>query len=108
MTKYIIAAIVLTLIAVLGWKIFGETKKPQNAKSLKSIYGYSFTSIDGKKISLSEFRGKIILFVNVASKCGFTPQYEDLEKLYETYKDNIVVLGFPANDFMKQEPGTNE
>jgi len=108
MTKYIIAAIVLTLIAVLGWKIFGETKKPQNAKSLKSIYGYSFTSIDGKKISLSEFRDKMILFVNVASKCGFTPQYEDLEKLYEAYKDKIVVLGFPANDFMKQEPGTNE
>ncbi len=108
MTKYIIVVIGLTLIAVLGWKIFGETKKPQNAKSLKSIYEYSFTSIDGKKISLSEFRGKKILIVNVASKCGFTPQYEDLEKLHEAYKDKIVVIGFPANDFMNQEPGSNE
>lgn len=108
MTKYIIAAVALTLAAVLAWKFFSQTKKPQNAKSLKSLYEYEFTSIDGKKTVLSEFRGKKILFVNVASKCGFTTQYEGLEKLYDTYKDQIVVIGFPANDFKNQEPGTNE
>jgi len=108
MTKYMIAAAVLTLAVVLVWKLFSETKKPKNAKSLKSIYEYSFTSIDGKKTALSDFRGRKILFVNVASKCGFTPQYESLEELYEKYKDELVVIGFPANDFKNQEPGTNE
>jgi len=108
MLKYIITIIILALIAVLGWKLFSETKRPKDAKSRKSIYELSFTSIDGKKVSLSEFRGKKILFVNVASKCGFTPQYEELEKLYEEYKDKITVIGFPANDFMNQEPGSNE
>jgi glutathione peroxidase len=108
MMKYIIAVGIIMLIIFLGWKFLSETKKLQNAKSVKSIFEYSFTSIDGKRTSLTEFRGKKMLFVNVASKCGFTSQYEDLEKLYERYKDQIVVIGFPANDFKNQEPGTNE
>ncbi|AFQ42696.1 glutathione peroxidase [Desulfosporosinus meridiei] len=73
-----------------------------------SIYDYSFQSIEGKTVSLSDFQGKVMLIVNTASKCGFTPQYEGLEKLYEAYKDQgLVVIGFPCNQFAEQEPGTN-
>lgn len=68
----------------------------------------SIKSIDGKDVDFSQFKGKKVLIVNVASECGYTPQYEDLEKLYETYGDKLVVLGFPANNFGAQEPGTNE
>ena len=72
----------------------------------QSIYDISINSIDNKPVNLSDFKGKKILFVNVASECGFTPQYEDLEKLYETYKDKLVVIGVPCNQFGGQEPGT--
>jgi glutathione peroxidase len=65
-------------------------------------------SIDGKEFDYSSLKGKKVLVVNVASECGYTPQYEDLQKLYETYGDKIVVLGFPANNFGGQEPGGNE
>lgn len=75
----------------------------------KSFYDFTVKTIDGKDFNLSELKGKKVLVVNVASKCGFTPQYADLEKLYETYKgDGFVVIGFPANNFLWQEPGTNE
>lgn len=75
----------------------------------KNFFSFTVTSIDGEKVSLSEFEGKKVLVVNVASKCGLTPQYEDLEALYEKYKDqNFVVIGFPANNFMGQEPGTDQ
>jgi glutathione peroxidase len=75
----------------------------------KNIYDYSFTMLDGSKtVKLSDFKGKKILFVNTASECGYTPQYENLEKVYEKYKDKLVIIGFPTNDFGKQEPGTNE
>jgi glutathione peroxidase len=74
-----------------------------------SIYDFTLPSIDGKPAPLASFRGKVILMVNVASRCGFTPQYSALEALYEKYKDNgFVILGFPANNFGGQEPGTNE
>ncbi len=73
-----------------------------------SIYDYSFTSMDGKKIELSSFKGKKILIVNTASKCGFTKQYKDLQKLHEQYGDKLVIIGFPANNFGSQEPGSNE
>ena len=64
--------------------------------------------IDGKQVNLSDFQGKVVLVVNVASRCGFTPQYEGLQKLYLKFKDRgFVILGFPANNFMSQEPGTN-
>jgi glutathione peroxidase len=74
-----------------------------------SIYGFTLPSIDGKPTPLSDFRGKVVLMVNVASQCGYTPQYSALEALYEKYKDQgFVIAGFPANNFGAQEPGTNE
>jgi glutathione peroxidase len=74
---------------------------------MKSVYDFTMKDIDGKEVSLSDFKGKVLLIVNVASKCGFTGQYAGLEKLFTTYADRgLVVLGFPANNFMGQEPGT--
>ncbi len=74
----------------------------------KSIYEFKVTGLDGKVIDFSAFKDKKILIVNTASKCGFTPQYETLEKLYEQYKDKLVIIGFPANNFLFQEPGSND
>jgi glutathione peroxidase len=74
-----------------------------------SIYDIPVNKITGEEASLAEFKGKVLLVVNVASKCGLTPQYEGLEKLYEQFKgQGLVIAGFPANDFKAQEPGTNE
>lgn len=70
-----------------------------------NLYDIKIDSLQGKPIILSDFKNKYILFVNVASKCGFTPQYKDLETLSATYKDNLVVIGVPCNQFGKQEPG---
>ena len=73
-----------------------------------SFYDLKSKTIDGKDFDFSTLKGKKVLIVNTASKCGYTSQYEDLEKLYQTYKDkNFVIIGFPANNFMHQEPGTN-
>ncbi len=73
-----------------------------------TVYDFSLTGTDGKEVNLNMFKGKKILFVNVASKCGYTPQYEGLQKLYEQNKENLVIIGLPCNQFMNQEPGTNE
>ena len=70
-----------------------------------NIYNIKINSLQGKPIHFSDFKNKYLLFVNVASKCGFTPQYEDLEKLYQSYKERLVVVGVPCNQFGKQEPG---
>jgi glutathione peroxidase len=72
-----------------------------------SVYDFKVQGLDGNTIDLSKYKGKKILIVNTASKCGFTPQYADLEKLYEKYKDKLVIIGFPANNFGQQEPGTS-
>lgn len=72
-----------------------------------SVYDFKLKTIEGKDFSLAKFKGKKILVVNTASKCGFTPQYKDLEQLAETYKDKLVIVGFPANNFGGQEPGTD-
>lgn len=78
------------------------------AQKAKSIHSFKVKALDGKTIDFSKFKGKKILIVNTASECGFTPQYEGLQKLYETYKDQLVIVGFPANNFGGQEPGSNE
>ena len=81
-----------------------------NAKDFQmNIYDLNVKDIDGQEISMSKYRGKVLLIVNVASKCGFTPQYEGLEKLYDEFKDKgFMVLGFPSNQFSQQEPGSNQ
>ncbi len=71
-----------------------------------SLYNIEINSISGEKINLADYKGKKILFVNVASECGFTPQYEGLQELYELYKDKLMVIGVPSNQFGRQEPGT--
>jgi glutathione peroxidase len=74
-----------------------------------TIHEFTLNSIDGQPTPLAQFKGKAMLIVNVASRCGFTPQYAGLEALYQKYKDKgLVVLGFPANNLLWQEPGTNE
>jgi glutathione peroxidase len=74
-----------------------------------SIYDFTMKSIDGQPVTLKDYNGKVVMLVNVASKCGFTPQYTGLEALYEKYKDRgFVIIGIPANNFAQQEPGTNE
>lgn len=72
-----------------------------------SVHDFTLTSIDGKEVALSSFKGKKLLIVNVASKCGYTRQYKDLQALYSKHGDKVVVLGFPANNFGGQEPGSN-
>lgn len=80
-----------------------------NLYSQNSIYDFAVKTIDGKPFNFSELKGKKIMIVNVASKCGYTPQYAKLESLYKKYKDkNFIVIGFPANNFLNQEPGTPE
>lgn len=89
---------------VLSILIFNNFK--QVSMQTSSIYDIKINSLNGEKIDLHKFKGKKILFVNVASECGFTPQYADLEKLYETYKNKLIVIGLPCNQFGGQEPGT--
>jgi glutathione peroxidase len=72
-----------------------------------SVYDFKLKTIEGKDFSLAKYKGKKILVVNTASKCGFTPQYKELEQLAETYKDKLVIVGFPANNFGGQEPGSD-
>jgi len=79
-----------------------------NIAPKKSFYELEAISLDGKKISFDQYKNKKILIVNVASKCGYTYQYEGLQKLQDIYQDKVIVLGFPANDFFNQESGSNE
>jgi len=100
--------LVSLLFGILSFNCFNSAEKPSAISSKKTIFEYSFRAIDGSDVHFSQFKGKKILIVNVASQCGFTPQYEDLEKLHRQYKDKLVIIGFPANNFMGQEPGSNE
>ena len=89
--------------------VIGAFGVAQGAEASKGPLDFTMTSIDGKPVELSTYKGKVVLFVNVASRCGLTPQYEALEAIYKKYQDQgFVVLGFPANEFGKQEPGTND
>src|ERR1700712_490200 len=92
-----ILAICACLIALVAFK----------KDDTKSIFQFKVESLDGGSIDFSKYKGKKILVVNTASKCGYTPQYEALEKVYEEYKDKLVIVGFPANNFGGQEPGTD-
>ena len=84
-----------------------ETKKED--KPVPSVLNFTMKSLSGDDVNLAQYQGKVILMVNTASKCGFTPQYKDLEALYKQYQDKgFVILGFPANNFKNQEPGTDQ
>jgi len=92
------------LMVFLSEKLtFAQAKK--NVQ--ESIYDFKVKSLEGQEIDFSKFKGKNILIVNTASHCGYTPQYADLEKLHEQYGDKVVIVGFPANNFLWQEPGDN-
>ena len=85
--------------------------RPENASTPtggKSFYDFKLTAIDGKPIDFNRYKGKKVLVVNIASQCGFTPQYAELEELYKKDKDKLEIIGFPANDFLAQEKGSNE
>ena len=93
---------------IMFFKSSKKTSSPiDNSTPLVSIFDISLNNINGLPVSLSNFKGQKMLIVNVASECGYTPQYNELQKLYERYSDKLVVLGFPSNDFGAQEPGTN-
>ena len=80
-----------------------------NAKYEKLAYDFAFSDLDGGSLSLADFKGKVIVVVNVASQCGFTSQYEDMQKIWKKYQaKDVIILGIPSNDFGQQEPGTNE
>ena len=88
--------------------LFANILSSMQAQKISSVHDFKVTSLDGETIDLSSFKGKKILIVNTASRCGYTRQYKDLEELHNKYKDKLVIIGFPANNFMSQEPGTNE
>ena len=99
----------ISIAAMFFMASFTLNKKFVDNSSLKakSIHAFKVQGLEGDIIDFSKFKGKKILVVNTASKCGFTPQYEQLEKLYKTYSEKLVIVGFPANNFGQQEPGTN-
>lgn len=96
-TKFIIMCFLFSIFSC-------AQNTPKEPKT--SLYDIKINSLAGEPINLADFKGKKILFVNTASECGFTPQYEDLQKLHETYKDKLVVIGLPCNQFGGQEPGS--
>ncbi len=89
---------------ILTMPLFGNAQNTES--NTKSLYDLNIISIEGKEIALSQFKGKKILFVNVASECGFTKQYKDLQALHEKYNEKLVIIGLPCNQFGGQEPGT--
>jgi glutathione peroxidase len=96
--------ITMGLAAFVSGMFTSARKEPVNG----TIYDFTMKSLEGKDISLSQYKGKYMLIVNTASKCGYTPQYTDLEKLHEQFGNKVAVLGFPANNFLWQEPGSND
>lgn len=106
----LVAAVIVTIASLSIVKAISLKSEPMAPESAyTSVYDFTMNDIDGKPVKLDAYKGKVVLLVNVASKCGFTPQYEGLQAVYSKYKDRgFVILGFPANNFMGQEPGTNE
>ncbi|MDR6458464.1 glutathione peroxidase [Chryseobacterium vietnamense] len=93
----------MVLMGIIGLSSFIKPDESRSPKPAKSIYDFKIESIDGGKIDFSEYKGKYILIVNTASKCGYTPQYKGLEELYKDYGDKLVVVGFPSDNFADQE-----
>ena len=112
MKTKLISGFALALVCAAMFAIANSSRANGTADSgekMNSIYDFTLKDIDRKEVNLGQYRGKVVLVVNVASRCGYTPQYEGLQKVYLKYKDRgFVILGFPANNFMAQEPGTDE
>jgi len=105
---FLLAVLVLLAPFALNKRLDAQVKRHQEAKNDMGIHQFILKTVDGRPMPLTQFKGKVVLLVNVASKCGFTKQYDDLQKLYETYKDKgLVIIGIPANNFGGQEPGSN-
>jgi glutathione peroxidase len=101
--------ILMSALSIFGLITMSFSNSVKEIKPpIKSIYDIKISSIENELIDLSQFKGKKILFVNVASKCGYTSQYAELQQLHETYNENLVIIGVPCNQFMGQEPGSNE
>ncbi len=99
----------ILIMALLSFLWGKEPKMDQEQIDNTTIYDFTMKSLEGEEIPLSQYEGKVVIIVNTASKCGLTPQYESLEKYYGENKERgVVILGFPANNFMKQEPGSDE
>ncbi len=96
----------LVVLMVLAFTPLAHRMTEKN--NTASFYDFTLKNIKGEVIHFSQFKGKKVLLVNVASQCGYTPQYADLQKLYETHQERLVILGFPANNFGGQEPGSHE
>ncbi len=97
------------LVVGIGFCASCSTAEDKGAPKVSSPLEFTLKNIKGEEVKLSTFKGKVVLFVNVASKCGLTPQYKELEALNKKYaKDGLVIIGIPANEFGEQEPGTNE
>jgi glutathione peroxidase len=106
--SFAVVPVALLLLSSVDSTSVAADKAAKKEKNVSGPLGYTVKSIDGKDVDLSQYKGKVVMVVNVASKCGNTPQYKDLEALYQRYKaDGFVVLGFPANEFGSQEPGSN-
>jgi glutathione peroxidase len=108
--KLTVMIYVLTMVMIFISLTAGTKKKEsKDEMATPAVYEFSMKTIDGKERSLSDYRGKVLMIVNVASFCGYTPQYSDLETLYERYKSKgFAIAAFPANNFGSQEPGTND
>jgi glutathione peroxidase len=107
--KYIAIALLTTIILFSDAKVSLSNNKINMAQDTINIINEKVRNIDGQEVSLSDYKGKVLMIVNVASFCGYTPQYEGLENIYKKYKDmGLEILAFPCNDFGAQEPGSNE
>lgn len=99
----------MSAFVMLAFFVLNCQSKGKDMNDSKSVYDFTVKNIDGKEINLSDYKGKVLLVVNTASECGFTPQYEGLEKLYKKFKDKgFEILAFPCNQFGGQEPGSKE
>lgn len=103
-----ISALILSCTVQANKNSTDKSMETTMVNTAKSIHDFKVDGLDGKTIDFSAFKGKKILIVNTASECGYTRQYEGLQKLYDTYNDKLVIVGFPANNFGGQEPGSNE
>lgn len=103
--KSLLLTALLGIMAFFGRQVFNNTS---TNTMTQDFYSFKIAGLEGGEVNMADYKGKYVLCVNVASKCGYTPQYKDLQALYEKYQDKLVVIGFPCNQFLGQEPGTNE